>query len=261
VVGVRVLSRLLGVTATVSALLAAGLAAPAAGQLPTVDVKPQFDLKLGKRVARTSARNATLTGSIGHTLAAYSDKPSIVSGGSLLLPRGLTFHGGSFPTCGRRLMLDEFGVDRCSERSIVGRPKSTARAFDGASAVVDGFTDADYVFVNGGPRRIFAFTTIFAPAIVQEPVKFDLRKRQGRKWSYRVDFRFPEILRIVAGIPVVLRSVDVALDGIGQAPGYVTFDRRCPKRGYLVYRARLTFLHGDGTTTESGRRGRLICRR
>lgn len=235
------------------------LVAPAAGQQPPIELEPSFTLTIGKHDAKLDARRVALSGRIGH-LQPEGSEPAQVIGGSLWLPRGLELRGGKFPTCPGETLRRDRSIDSCPRRSIVGKP-SKGIAFDHAGAsFVDGFGHADYEFVNGGARRIWAFMTIYLPALVQEPVAIDVHELRGRRWSYRLDFKIPQVLIIVAGVPVSLFSFDFDFDGIERAPGYLTLDRRCPKRGHFAYRASLTFLHNDGATSEASRRDQLRCR-
>ncbi len=240
-------------------LLAIVLAVPAGAQ-PAIEVKPRFELALGERLTNADAFGAKLEGRIGHNLPGDASELPIVVSGSLWLPRGLSFNGDEFPTCSSARLRSRDGVDGCPKRSIVGRPKAYGRADGvGSVAVVDAFTDASYVFLNGGERRIWAYTTFFNPALVREPIAVDVRKLRGRRWSYRVEFVLPAVMRVVAGVPITLRTFDLAIDGVALAPGYLTSSRRCPKRGHLAYRADFSFLHGDGATSEASQRGRLWC--
>jgi hypothetical protein len=239
-------------------VLSLAAVAPAAGQQPPIELKPSFTLKVGKHVAKLGARHVALSGSIGHVQPA-GVKPAQIISGRLWLPRGLRLRGGDFPTCSGEVMRRDRNVDSCPRRSIVGRPSHGT--FDHASAsVVDGFGHAEYQFVNGGARRIWAFMTLYNPAIVQEPVAIDVRELRGRRWSYRLDFKIPQTLMVIAGVPVSLFSFDFDLDGIERAPGYITLKRRCPKRSRLSYRASLTFLNNnDGTTSELTKKGAFAC--
>lgn len=229
-------------------------ALPAAGQQSPSDIKPSFDLKIGKRVAKLDTRRVALRGRIGRGSSSAAEAAQI-TGGSLWLPRGIVLNARRVPICGPGAFWLYIGIEGCPEGSLVGKASSDT-GFD----EVDGFTDPYYVFVNTGPEWILAFTTIYNPAIVQEKVGIEVHKLHGKRWSYRLDFRFSNALMVVAGVPVKLRSFDIELDGIERAPGYLTLDRRCPKRGHFAYRASLSFLHNDGTTSESARRGRLRCR-
>lgn len=254
----RVLCKAVGLCLCACVLSLAAVA-PTVGQQSPIELKPSFTLKTGKHVGKLDARRVALSGSIGHVQPDRSE-PAQVIGGSMWLPRGLELHGGKFPTCSGKLMRRYRSVDRCARGSILGMP-DYGFAFDHAKAsVVDGFGDAGFVIVNGGRRRIWAFMTIYNPALVQEPVAIDVHELRGRRWSHRLDFRIPQVLIIVAGVPVALRSFDIELDGIGRAPGYLTLNRRCPKGGHFAYRTSLAFLHNDGTTSEASRRGRLTCR-
>jgi hypothetical protein len=242
--------------------LVVGVSAPAvtaasvSAQQPTIELKPRFNVTIGASVRKGDARRAALSGRI-RQVQPSGPEPAQIAGGSLWLPRGLAFDPGKAAVCRRSFFVPD--IEPCPDDSILGKP-SWARAFDAVAAEVDDFTEADYVFVNGGAGRIWAFMTIYNPALVQEPVPVDVRALRGKRWSYRLDFKLPKVLMIIGGIPTNLRSFDVELDGVEQAPGYLTLNRRCPKRGHFAYRASLTFLHNDGTTSEASRRARLRCR-
>lgn len=236
------------------AVLLAASAVPANSQQPTSEIDPSFFLQIGKHVAKLDARRVALSGRIGRGPSSLTEAAQI-TGGSLWLPRGIALNPRRVPICGLGAFRLYPGIEGCPDGSIVGKATSGT-----AFAEVDGFTDADYVFVNTGPERILAFTTVYNPAIVQEKVALEIHRLRGKKWSYRLDFRLSKFLMVIAGVPVSLRSFDIELDGIERAPGYLTLDRRCPKRGRFAYRASLTFLHNDGTASEVSRRSRLRCR-
>ncbi len=244
------------------ALLVVGVLAFAApvtsanAQQPIIELKPRFDVTIGKPMRKLDARRAALSGQI-RQVQSSDEEPAQIAGGSLWLPRGLAFDQERASVC-RRSWYGLPGVDSCPDDSILGRP-DWGRAFDAATAEVDGFTEADYAYVNGEAGRIWAFMVIYNPALVQEPVRIEVRKLRGERWSYRLDFRLPQVLMVIGGVPTNLRSFDVEIDGIERAPGFLTLDRRCPKRGHFAYRASLTFLHSDGTTSKVGRRSRLRC--
>lgn len=228
---------------------------PANAQQPTSGIEPSFTLQIGKRVAKLDARRVALSGKIGRKSSGDAEEAAKITGGSLWLPRGIALNPRRVPVCGPGALRLYIGLEGCPDGSIIGHVRS-GTALD----EVDGFSDADYVFVNTGPEWILAFTTIYNPAIVQEKVALEIHKLRGRKWSYKLDFRLSRVLMVIAGVPVKLRSFDLELDGIERAPGYLTLDRRCPKRGHFAYRASLTFLHNDGATSESTRRAPLRCR-
>lgn len=250
----RVLRKWVALAVLAGVLLPAVSAAPAVGQLPTIELKPRLDLTIGKPKRNFNPRFAALVGRIRH-VQSWSPDPSQIISGSLWLPRGLALNPGAIPDCSRRSRLYP-GIEGCPDDSIVGQPRYGVAFTD----IDDQFTDPDSVFVNGGPGRIWAFMTIYDPALVQELVAIEVHGLRGKKWSYRLDFRIPKVLMVVAGVPISLRSFDLELDGIERAPGYLTLNRRCPRRGHFAYRASLTFLHNDGTTSEASRRSQLRCR-
>jgi hypothetical protein len=62
--------------------------------------------------------------------------------------------------------------------------------------------------VNGGARRVVAYTVLNNPARVQTPVIGKISKLSGR-WSYRLHIVIPKVLQVVAGVPLVLQSLNL----------------------------------------------------
>jgi hypothetical protein len=77
-------------------------------------------------------------------------------------------------------------------------------------------------FVNGGATKLFAYTVLYNPALVKEPVILKIKKLSGSKWGYSTTFKVPETLQIVAGVPITLRSLNFKVGGTKGAPKLIT---------------------------------------
>jgi len=122
----------------------------------------------------------------------------VVTRAIALFPRGSLYNGGKYPRCSKRT-LDREGIRGCPERSIMGRASGVAWADQER-------TRPRVQIVNGGPRRVWFYTTLFNPAFVQEAVPGFISKVRGRRWAYRLRLVVPRSLRIVAGVPIALTS-------------------------------------------------------
>jgi hypothetical protein len=57
--------------------------------------------------------------------------------------------------------------------------------------------------VNGGATRVYFYTVLNNPARVQTAVEGKITKLRGNpKYGYRLDFTVPQVLQVVAGVPI-----------------------------------------------------------
>jgi hypothetical protein len=56
--------------------------------------------------------------------------------------------------------------------------------------------------VNGGAHFIYFYVVLSTPARVQQPIAATITKLTSGRWQYRLDFKVPRNLQIVAGIPL-----------------------------------------------------------
>ena len=175
------------------------------------------------------------------------NKP-IVTKVEVLLPKGGYYAGGKLPKgvkgkvtpkCSEAAMMNGLPQDQCPKGSIVG--SGTANAW--ADTVK---TRVKITVVNGGANRVYLFTELTNPAVVQLPMPGKIQKQRG-KWAYKVTFTVPggpagrrrradladrlqrqdevEELALHHLVPeeqeVAVRGQDVpGLDGPGQVQGY-----------------------------------------
>ncbi len=121
---------------------------------------------------------------------------------TVLFPRGSIYHGGKLPKCSAAL-LNNSGLSACPKRSIMGKGKAWAWA-DTVR------TTANITVVNGGKDRVYFYTTMTNPAVVQMPVEGKIRKLRG-KWAYELVSEVPTDLQVVAGTPIVVYKMKIEI--------------------------------------------------
>ncbi len=129
-----------------------------------------------------------------------NDNATTLQKTTVLFPRGSVYNGAKLPTCSFA-RLNNNGVDGCPRGSVMGR----GRALAFADTVR---TTANITVVNGGANRVFFYTTMTNPAVVQMPVEGKIRKTRG-KWSYELVAEVPTELQVVAGVPIVVYKMDI----------------------------------------------------
>lgn len=233
-----------------TAVMVSAVAVPAAAQAPELGLSSTIRIRPEKEGSKDSPQGVRVSGRIG--VSSNSGSLPVLIRGRVLLPRGIAFNGRDYASCTKRTLVDR-GPMGCPRRSIVGRTNP--------SFVDDLGTKPVIAFVNGGAHRIWAYTTLYRPALVKEPVGIAVERLESRRWAYELSFVVPPKLRVVAGIPVpVPTSLSFSLGGMTYAQRYFAVDRPCPKRGYRPYRIRFTLLDQDDTRTDVEDRGRIACR-
>ena len=171
------------------------------------------------------------------------EKPVITSAVALFA-RGSKYSGGRYPRCSKRTLDSRTGIRGCPRRSIMGR--------GGAVAYADNvITRPRIVVVNGGPKRVYLYTTLFNPAFVQAPVPGFISRRSGR-WAYRLRLVVPRVLQVVAGVPIALRDFHVTA---GRGRWIATTS--CPRSRRWPFQV-TTFFNTGGSDTH---RSSIRCRR
>ena len=150
--------------------------------------------------------------------------------------------GSRFPTCSYR-RLNAAGPAACPSKSIMGHGGGVARADKT-------LTYPRITVVNGGARRVFAYTVLNNPARVQTPVIGKISKLSGR-WSYRLHIVIPKVLQVVAGVPLVLQSLNIH---VGRGDWLAT--TYCPPSRHWQFHAVTRFSDGQRKITN----GSVACR-
>lgn len=115
-------------------------------------------------------------------------------------PKGSLYLGGKYPSC-TQAKLEEDLPSRVCKKAIVG--KGTGEAWADTAKTRPKFT-----LVNGGASKVFLYTELTNPAVVNAPVPGTIKKG-GKYGGYRLTLVVPEILQVVAGTPISLISVNV----------------------------------------------------
>jgi hypothetical protein len=224
-----------------AALVAAAVvAAPAMAQVPETTFNSVSKITPKKAGTKKHPQGVKLSGRLEFKTVTQGVEPPIITGGDVLLPKGGTYNGGKYKTCSGAKMRKEQTTDICPKASIMGSGKGVAFA-DNVDA------KPTVTFVNGGKSTLWAFTTLYNPALVQEPIAIKIKKLSGSKWAYRASFRVPKVLQVVAGVPITLRSFNYNIGGKSYAREFIT-TTSCPKSKKYPYEATAFYLYNDGTT-------------
>lgn len=234
-----------------AALVAAAVvAAPAAAQVPETTFQSTAKISPKKAGTKKNPRGVTLTGSLKYNTITQGVEPPIVTGGDVLIAKGGVWNGGKYAKCSRSTMDRNQSVDKCPKKSIMGTGKGVAFA-----DTVD--AKPDVTFVNGGKSTLWAFTTLYNPALVREPIAINIKKQSG-KWAYKASFRVPKVLQVVAGVPITLRSFNYKIGGKKYAPDLLA-TTSCPKSNKYPYEAKAYYLYNTNATSSSTYKGTVAC--
>lgn len=193
--------RKLGVAA-VCGLLAAAAATAIAQTTPTPvspAVKVTAKLSPDRAGTRRHPQGVKLRTSITWQNLGPGTQP-IVQTFDVLFPKGSLYGGGHVPSCSYT-KLNNVGPKACPKGSIMG--SGTGNAY--ADMVI---THPKITVVNGGKNKVFFFTVLNNPARVQSPVVGTISKMSG-KYAYKLHVVVPQLLQVVAGVPIALTSLQV----------------------------------------------------
>jgi hypothetical protein len=158
----------------------------------------------------------------------------------LTLPAGSAWHGAAAPSCSVAT-IRKAGAQACPRGSILGAGTSTGLA-DGSVST------GEITVVNGGPGTVLLATVIRNPAYVKSVVTGRIATLPGG--GLRVALRFPPELQTIAGVPVGLQRLRLAIDR-----GRVLRTRGCAGARAQAYRATVAFADG----TRADRAGTATC--
>lgn len=224
----------------VAAVATAVAVAPAAAQFVAPETKFTFKGSISPKNAGTKAnpQGSKLKGHLEFETVTQGVEPPIITGADVLLPKTGVWNGGKYTKCSLRT-LERSGPSGCNKKAIVGKGKGVAFA-----DTVD--TEPTVTFVNGGKTTLYAYTVLYNPTLVKEPVVLKIKKLSGSKWGYSVKFTVPTKLRVIAGVPVTLRELDFTLGGTKAAPKLIA-TTGC-KNGKHVSEATAHYLYENDST-------------
>lgn len=187
------------ITAGGVGLLAVAAAATtlAATAGPNVTVKAQ--ITPNKAGTRAHPQGEKLNVKISWQSLGAANQP-IVQKFDILFPKGALYNGGKYPSCSYR-KLNAVGPTGCPSASIMGH--GTGNAY--ADTVI---THPQITVVNGGAHRVYFYTVLNNPARVQSPVIGQVSPAGG-KYAYKLHVTVPQVLQVVAGVPIELTYLSV----------------------------------------------------
>jgi hypothetical protein len=148
----------------------------------------------------------------------------IMTGGRVLFPRAGNWNGAKHPKCDLNT-LSRQGLGACPKGSIFG--KGVAKAWADTE-----ITRPRITVVNGGATRVYFYTVLTNPARVRAPVVGRIKELRRGPWKYQLDYRVPEVLQVVAGVPITVTQLDITA---GKGDYLVTTS--CPKSRRWPYKA------------------------
>jgi hypothetical protein len=206
--------------------LALIVVAVAVAQSPPTTITSTTTVSPNKAGTKKKPQGVKLTYKATFTTSADIEHP-IITGGTVLVPKGALYNGGKYPKCSEAT-LNRGGPAKCPPKSIMGKGSGVAKA--------DNITTIPRItVVNGGANKIYFFTVLQNPARVQAAVPATITKTSG-KWAYRVTFKVPTSLQIVAGIPITLDSLNVTLGGKSWAKDWLA-TTSCPATKKWAYQS------------------------
>jgi hypothetical protein len=120
--------------------------------------------------------------------------PPLVESVTIWVGKGGIYNGAKFPICNFKA-LQRSGPNVCPARSIMGHATFKADA-DGVT------TYPKATIINGGATRIYFYAVLSQPARVREALVMTVTELTSGPWHYRLFFKIPRRLQIVAGIPL-----------------------------------------------------------
>jgi hypothetical protein len=236
------------VLVALAAAISIAVAAAMAQDLPKTDVSVKVKTTSSNAGSEKNPQGIAIS-AVGKLTTEPGFDPPVVTGVDILVGQGLSWNGGDYVKCSKRV-LDREGPEGCPRESIMGSATATAKA-----DTVD--TQLDIVLVNAGSKRLFAYTTLTNPARVRETIVIKTTNMTG-KWRYRDSFRVPKSLQVVAGIPIQVTGFKLKLGGKPYARSYIT-TTSCPN-GAWNYQATAHYLYDlTGQTATDTVSGSIPC--
>jgi hypothetical protein len=198
-------------TIAVVALSASAVTSFAQDATPTTTIKASATVTPKKAGTKSKPKSVNLSvkGSLSTTGPDGANKP-VVQKVEILFPKGSLYAGGKLPSgvkgkvtpkCSESAMQDQLPKQACPAGAIVGSGSGNAWA-DTVK------TKVKFTLVNGGQDKVFLFTELTNPAVVQTPVPGVIKKMSG-KWAYKLTLTVPDELKVVAGVPISLIDFNV----------------------------------------------------
>ena len=159
-------------------------------------------------------------------------------------PKGWVYNGAKHPAC-TATKLRHGGPAACPRGSLMGSGPA------GEAYPLSPSTPPRMTVINGGRTKMFFWVVVQNPARVQAVVTGTITKPSTPRWSYRMHAEIPDVLRIVAGIPIVVETFHTR---VGHGDWIATTN--CPHDHRWRYHLRLTYFSGQALDTG----GSVACR-
>lgn len=232
-------------------VLGATLVAPTVAQTPVTEVTVDSKVTPNRAGTPRNPQGVKLTGTIRWE-SQEGFEPPIITAFDIFIAKGGVFNGGKYPKCSQAV-LNRNGPQACPRKSIMG--SATGVAFADQD-----ITRPKVTFVNGGARNICFYTVLTNPARVETCVPGKITKLRGnRKWGYRVQIRVPEVLQVVAGVPIALREIKFEAGGRRWARDWIA-TTKCPRNRRWGFQVETSYLYNDGSTDSSQFADSVACR-
>src|ERR671919_1377139 len=179
-------------------VLGAVMVSPTVAQAPQTSVTVDSNVSPNRAGTPKKPQGVTLSGTIRWS-SEEGVEPPIITAFDILIARGGLYNGGKYAKCSAAV-ANRNGPQACPKKSIMGSATGVALADTE-------ITRPKVTMVNGGARNICFYTVLTNPARVQTCVPGKIKKLRGGKWGYRVKITVPEVLQVVAGVPIALRSI------------------------------------------------------
>jgi hypothetical protein len=204
----------------------------------TVPIQLSVDAKVTPNKAGSTAHPQGVRIDVrAHIKIPEAYDPPLVDSVDVWFPMGGRYNGARYPTCTENVLARR-GTRGCPPGSLMGSGSGKATA----DTV---FTYPKITVVNGGAGKVFFYTVLTNPARVQAPVPGTITRLSG-KWSYKLHTTIPRQLQIVAGIPIVLRELNISA---GRGDWLATTS--CPPDHRWRYHVEVTFTTGQQTVYDN----------
>lgn len=162
-------------------------------------------------------------------------EPPVVTHGYALFPRAGDYNPQLFPRCSERT-LNRDGPEACPEGSQIGAGRASAYA----DTII---TYPKIEIFNGGKKLAFGYVTLYQPALVQVAVPARIEEIPSGMWKYKVSVKIPQVLQVVAGVPIAARSIK---GWVGK--GDLITSTSCPKSRRWPFEVKTFFTVGQPYT-------------
>jgi len=242
----KVVAPLVGVVA-----LGAALVSPSVAQTPVTSVTVDSKVSPNRAGTPKKPQGVTLSGKIRWT-SQEGVEPPIITAFDIFLAKGGLYNGGKYPKCAAAVM-NRNGPQACPKKSIMGSAQGIA------------FADQDITrprvtMINGGAKNVCFYTVLTNPARVETCVPGKVTKLNGNpKWGYRLQIRVPEVLQVVAGVPIALREINFRAGGKKYAKDWLA-TTSCPKNRKWGFEVETFYEYNDGSTSSSKFADAVACK-